>query len=296
MRTALGLTAALLASAMAAPAALAGAIAPDSPHSPNAEDMQAAYWVMLVVAVVTVVAVNATLVLLVRRFRARRDAEPAPIAPGRGLQIRVGAFATSLAVFTIVVGAVFSASALQVEASGERGLNAALSTRAQSGLSLPEGDSKPLRIKVTGQQWLWRFGYPNESAGRTFNETFSYRDLVVPVDTTVILDITSTDVVHTWWIPQLGPQVDAVPGRTTQTWFKADEVGAYEGRSATLSGPAYPTMRATVRAVEPEQYEAYVSRKRQEIRDAQGAVQEAIEGEGEEEPVPQQEEQPEARN
>jgi len=260
-----------------APPALAGAIAPDAPHSPNAEDMQSAYLVMLAIAVVIVLSVNAALVLLVRRFRSRREVEASTIVPGPRTQFRVAALAGALSIFTIVIGVLFGASALQVEPSGERGLSAALSSTAQSGLSLPEGDSKSLRVRVSGQQWIWRFGYPNDERGRTFNETFSYRELVVPVDTTVLLDITSTDVVHTWWVPQLGPQVDAVPGVDTQTWFKADEVGVYEGRSATLSGPAYPTMRATVRVVEPEEYEAYVSAKASEIRSAQQAVQGQIE-------------------
>ena len=77
--------------------------------------------------------------------------------------------------------------------------------------------------------------------------TFSYGELVVPVDTAVILNITSTDVLHSWWVPALGGQVQASPGDVVQTWFKADEVGRYAGRSTVFSGTGYPVMRAWVR-------------------------------------------------
>jgi cytochrome c oxidase subunit II len=99
----------------------------------------------------------------------------------------------------------------------------------------------------------------------------------VPVDTTVHLQLESTDVVHRWWIPELGGKFDAVPGRGNQTWFRADEEGIYEGQSAAFSGPGYATMRARVRAVPVPEYEAWLEQQGDDIQAAQEAVQERAE-------------------
>ena len=81
----------------------------------------------------------------------------------------------------------------------------------------PPRKPKPLKIEATGQQWLWRYDYPNGA--------FSYYKLVVPVDTAVELDLVSTDVVHTWNVPDLAGKRDAVPGKTNHVVFRADEEG-----------------------------------------------------------------------
>ncbi len=128
---------------------------------------------------------------------------------------------------------------------------------------------EPLKIHATGQQWLWRYDYPNEA--------FSYYKLVVPVDTTVELDLVSTDVVHTWDVPELAGKRDAVPGKTNQVVFRADEEGTYDGQAATLSGQAYAAMRTEVEVVSPEEYEAFVEQPESDIQAAQDRVVSLIE-------------------
>ena len=102
-------------------------------------------------------------------------------------------------------------------------------------------------IDAIAQQWLWRFEYPGGTPG---HRTFTYGELVVPVDTPVILDITSTDVLHSWWVPALGGQVQATPGDTV-----ADLVQGRRGRplraAARRSSPAPASRRcgAWVRVV-----------------------------------------------
>ena len=73
-----------------------------------------------------------------------------------------------------------------------------------------------LNIEVNGQQYVWRYQYPGRRKG-----VFSYEEMVVPVGMTVRLKITSQDVAHSWWIPKLGGKIDALPGYTNKTWFKA---------------------------------------------------------------------------
>ena len=92
------------------------------------------------------------------------------------------------------------------------------------------------------------------------------------MDTPVILNITSTDVLHSWHVPALGGQVQATPGEVVETWFKADEVGRYPGASTVFSGTAFPTMRAWVRVVTVPEYQAYVKQLDADIQAAQDYV------------------------
>jgi cytochrome c oxidase subunit II len=264
------LTAALAALALAVLPAAAHAVpfAPEEAHSPNADDTNTVYWVMFVVAVVIVLAVNAALIAAVVRFRARRGREPARTRGGRRIQPRAGAALAVVAVGIFIVGVVFTTRVRDVEPSGPEGLQAVTMRTAQLGIQPPAGDAEPLRILVAGQQWLWRYEYPDG--------TFSFHELVVPVDTTVLLTLDSTDVVHRWSVPALGGRFDAVPGRNNHTWFRADEEGTYEGQSAAFSGPGYATMRARVRVVSVPEYEAWLDQQSTDIQEAQTAVQRRV--------------------
>ena len=98
-------------------------------------------------------------------------------------------------------------------------------------------------IEATGQQWLWRYEYPNGA--------FTYYKLVIPVDTAVELDLVSTDVIHTWDVPDLRRKRDAVPGKHNKVVFRADAEGDFDGQASTLSGQAYAPMRTEVEVVSP---------------------------------------------
>jgi cytochrome c oxidase subunit II len=269
-------------------------LSPAEPHSPNAEDMNTAYWVTLVVGVVLALVINAALVVAVLRFRDRRDRRPARLAAGRGALRPVLAALSLIAVAVFVYGLIVTGDVREVEPSGPGGLNAGQS--AQVGVkgappaTLTEGaesatgeepisgaeptEEAPLLIDAIAQQWTWRFEYPAPAAGG--QRPFSYGELVVPVNTTVILSIDSTDVMHSWWVPALGGQVQAAPGEITQTWFKADEEGRYPGRSTIFSGSAYPAMRAWVDVVSVSDYESHVEQLGADIREAQGTVAEEV--------------------
>ena len=283
----LAAAATVLALACAAPA---HALGPPDSHSPNADAINSAFWVLLVVVVAVVVVINAALIVALVRFRERRGREPSRFAAGRGaLRPVVGALSL-LAVVIFVYGVVVTNDVREIEQSGPNGLGAAQT--AQVGVKgLPasaaiEGtesatgeepitdaeptETSPLQIDAIAQQWLWRFEYPGGQPGQ---RTFTYGELVVPVDTTVILDITSTDVLHTWWVPALGGQVQAAPGDVTRTWFKADEEGRYPGRSTLFSGTGYPAMRAWVRVVSVPAYQAHIERLKAGLAEAQGIVQ-----------------------
>ena len=90
--------------------------------------------------------------------------------------------------------------------------------------------------------------------------------------TTVTLDITSADVIHSFWIPELFGKADAVPGLTNDMWFKVTEEGTYRGNCAELCGENHAQMIGAVKAVSPDAYRAWVARQRAAIDAATRAL------------------------
>jgi cytochrome c oxidase subunit II len=221
-----------------------------TPHSPGTDQIDTLIWIGFVAAAIIVVAVNLALIYAVRKYRAGRDSEPRPLEAGKGLQFRVAGALTAFAAVIFILSVVFTEKARETPASGSAGLASA--------------EGEPLTIKATGQQWLWRYDYPNDA--------FSYYELVVPVDTAVELELLSTDVIHTWNVPDLSGKRDAVPGKTNRVVFRADDEGTYTGESASLSGQAYAAMRTAVKVVSPEQYEAFLEQQKADIEAAQDRV------------------------
>jgi cytochrome c oxidase subunit 2 len=221
-----------------------------SPHSPGTDQIDTLLWIGFVAAVLVVVAINVALFYAVRRFRAQRGAQPRPLNRGYGPQFRFGAALAAFAAILFVVSIVFTSRARETPTTGSAGLASA--------------KTKPLTIKATGQQWLWRYDYPNGA--------FSYYKLVVPVDTAVNLEIQSTDVVHTWNVPDLAGKHDAVPGKTNDVAFLANDEGVFEGDSSTLSGQGYAPMRTAVEVVSADEYQEWVKQQKSQIEEAQERV------------------------
>ena len=106
-------------------------------------------------------------------------------------------------------------------------------------------NGKKLSMCVQGRQFIWRYTYGNGCLQRRVTKLpYSYTTMVVPVHTTVVLDIKSTDVIHSWWVPSMGGKVDAVPGYTTYTWFEALHTGVFRGQCAQLCGTNHAAMIA----------------------------------------------------
>ena len=226
-----------------------------APHSPAIDQIDTLLWIGFVAGVILAIAVIGGLLYALGRYRAERGAEPRQVTGGRRIQLRVGGALGVFAAALLVLSIVYTDKAREAPATGPAGLQVS--------------HSEPLRIETTGQQWLWRYEYPNEA--------FSYYKLVVPVDTEVRLNLVSTDVVHTWDVPDLAAKADAVPGKTHEVVFRADEEGTYFGQAATLSGQAYAAMRTEVDVVSPEEYEAFIESQKEAIQTAQDRVVKLIE-------------------
>ena len=302
------LAAAAVAALALAPEASASIISPRAGHSPNADDIRTAYWIALAVAVVLGGAAVGGLLVAVFRFRERRGAAPARLGAGRGFFLRAGLPLAVVAVGLFVAGVILTDDAQKVEPASS-GLSASAGQTAQVGVSGvppqtlqqaiqtlrnttpangPIGGAVkggPIAIDAIAQQWLWRFFYPGgqnatgsytPSAALAGHRTFSYATLTVPVDTPILLNVTSTDVMHRWFVPALGGQVDAVPGHVSQTWFKADHTGTFAGQSTSFSGTGYSTMRIWVHAVSPAAYQAFLKRQTADLSAAQAYVNKVI--------------------
>jgi cytochrome c oxidase subunit II len=139
--------------------------------------------------------------------------------------------------------------------------------------NMPEPD---LTVKVTGNQWNWGYEYPDQGVAEYISSMLPedearargvpYRlaadePMVVPVGKTVKLLVTASDVIHAVALPAFGLKTDAIPGRTNETWFKADRVGTYYGQCSELCGVDHAFMPLEIRVVSEAEFAAWVASK-----------------------------------
>lgn len=258
----------LLAILVAAPSAFADAFTPESGGSPNADDIDTLYKITTYIGLVIFLIVEGTLLWSLVRFRARRGgSEATQIRGNTPLELGWTVGAALILVVLTVVTFLYLPGIENPPPSGPNGLRASQAQFASIDQPSPPRSGGPiLRIKVYGQQYLWRYDY---GVG---NGLFAYEEMVVPVDTTVVLEITGTDVIHSWWIPKLGGKADGVPGHVNETWFKIPGKLAgttFRGQCAELCGAGHADMRAAVRAVTPAEFEDWTERQREDIQAAQ---------------------------
>jgi cytochrome c oxidase subunit 2 len=140
-----------------------------------------------------------------------------------------------------------------------------------------------LVIKVTGYQWKWKYEYLEQDVS-FFSSLSTPRDqienkagkgqdyllevdnpIVVPVGKKVRFLITANDVIHAWWVPQLGVKKDAIPGFINETWTRVDEPGTYRGQCAELCGKDHGFMPIVVKAVDDAEFTKWVSTRKAEM-------------------------------
>ena len=213
-----------------------GGFAPQTPHSPNAERINSTYkWIAIYAAAIFVVVEGALLVFVVRY---RRRGRP---RTAEGPQIHAH---TRLEVIWTVIPVLILAAILGFVFYELPGIKDVPAAKAQGG---------PLQIRIDAHQFYWQFTYPTGA--------ISIDELHVPVHRVVEVDIYSHDVDHSWWIPELGGKFDAIPGRETHTWFKADAPGTYRGRCGEYCGVFHAEMKAQVLAEALPDYQSWLSTK-----------------------------------
>ena len=213
--------------------AMAGTATLNQPESPNAQSIDSTYRAVLGVTVTIFVLVGGWLVYSAIRFRERPGREyPDPPQVRGSTRLEIG---WTIVPILILVG-----------------------LSAFTFYKLPKVEDVPknaMQIGVTAQQYSWSFTYPDGKHPAGPNT------LVVPVDTPIHLNMTSKDVVHDFWVEQLGQKQDVFPNRVTHTWFQADRIGDYTGQCAEFCGSGHATMTILVRVLSKEDYVNYMSTK-----------------------------------
>jgi cytochrome c oxidase subunit II len=259
---------------MFSPAAFAGWFLPESDGSPNAEGIRTLYILIALIGLVIFVGVEGLLIYSMVKYRARKGRVAAQIHGNTQLEIgwTIGAAAILifLTVFTFVLlDDIKNPAASQIDANGNQ---ITAGTQYASTDQPPAPGGNELRIRVVGQQYSWEFKYPDNGDKRVY----SWNDMYVPIGQTVVLDIESVDVAHSWWIPQLGGKMDAIPGLVNKSWFQVpldrangDEPLIYEGQCAELCGRGHANMHARVIALPFDEWKAWYDRKADELQQAQ---------------------------
>lgn len=160
-------------------------------------------------------------------------------------------------------------------------------------LDVPKGD---ITIKATGKQWYWSFEYPKDQGGFGFDSIMISEDdwkkniapdpakaaeaprllavdneVVVPVNKTVVLQVTGGDVIHNFALPSFGVKIDAIPGRLNQTWFKVEREGIYYGQCSRLCGQNHAFMPIAIRVVSEEKYAAWLEEAKKKYASIESA-------------------------
>ena len=147
-------------------------------------------------------------------------------------------------------------------------------------IELYDTSEADIDIKITGYQWKWQYEYLGEgvefmselttSESAIYNETPKTEyylsevnePLVLPVGKKVRFLITAKDVIHSWWVPDLGVKRDATPGFINETWTRIDEPGIYRGFCAELCGKGHAFMPIVVNALPEAEYDAWLAEKK----------------------------------
>ena len=119
--------------------------------------------------------------------------------------------------------------------------------------------SPDVQIHVTGNQWWWRVQYLDDAPVNQFSLA---NEIHVPIGGKVQVELTSNDVIHSFWVPQLFGKVDAIPGHTNYVTFVVDRAGVYWGECAEYCGVQHANMRFAVVAETPEAYQKWLERQR----------------------------------
>ena len=191
------------------------------------------WWFQFFLALPFFLAVAIMLLLAIRRSR-RKDGKP---TRNRGMVIMLvgGVILPALA----MAGLMYSA------------------TRALADVTAQAAKAE-LRVEVQGKQWWWRVGYTVD--GETF---FTANEIHIPAGETVSLALSSDNVIHSFWAPELNGKRDLIPGVPDAFWIQADNPGIYHGQCAEFCGAQHAKMHFLVIAHEPQDFEGWLDHERQ---------------------------------
>lgn len=217
-----------------------------------ARDQQWLDGMLLMIITAICIFVFALLIYVMFRFNAKANPKPSRFTHNTPLEIAW----TLVPILILVVVGAFSLPTLWKQQE------------------IPQGD---IVIKVTGNQWFWSYEYPDE--GVSFDSLMLAKEdleangyapdeyllavdnaVVVPAGKTIVMQLTGSDVIHSWTIPAFAVKQDAVPGRIAQLWFNTEREGVFFGQCSELCGQAHAYMPIVVKVVPEEIYAKWLER------------------------------------
>src|SRR4051812_14787682 len=217
------------------------------PKGPRAEAVAKLHWSLVIVSTVVYVIVIGALIYAL--WRASRRPVPDPAYVHRETPEQSDTMTRGVAVaaaITVVVMLSFVFASVSTGSAVAR-----------------VGGNKPLRIDVVGHQWWWEVKYPDPDP---HNNTGTANEIHVPIGRPVVIKLTSQDVIHSFWAPNLAGKKDLIPGHETITWFRADSAGVYRGQCAEFCGHQHAKMAFFVVAEPRLQFESWLQKQRGEAQ------------------------------
>lgn len=187
--------------------------------------IDSAFWVIAVICAVLFVSIISLMAYFAVRYRRKRNEAPVDIEGHKGLET---AFVATSVVIVLVMFYV-----------GWRGYKALFD-------GMPES---LFTIKATARQWSWSFEYPNKAVSDR---------LYIPAGSPVRVDLVSTDILHSFYIPAFRVKQDVVPGRTRSVWFQSDRPGEYDLFCAEYCGTGHSMMISTAVVMEPAEFASWL--------------------------------------
>jgi cytochrome c oxidase subunit 2 len=226
-----------------------------SAASPVMEQIETFHTELFWICVAVCLFVLALLVWIVIKYRAGANAVPSKVHHNTLLEVAW----TLIPVIILVVIAIPSFKLLYLEST------------------IPPVD---VHIKAVGKQWFWTYEYPGSAAGFTYDSLgLSDADakkankprllgtdnpVYVPVNKVVQVETVGADVIHSWAMPEMGVKMDAVPGRSNHTWFKATRTGVFYGQCSELCGARHAFMPIELHVVSDEEYAAWLAKAKEQ--------------------------------
>ena len=203
-------------------------------YSPEAYEINNLFLDYLVLAGIIVALVTGLVIVGAIRFRSKkRPEEPPQIFGNKKLEITWTLIPFLILVFFFV-----------------------LTLRAMIEINTPVGNDPKPDIIIIAHQWWWDMRYPGY-------KIITANELHIPVGKKLLMAVKSADVIHDWWVPDLGRKIDAIPGRTNYTWIEADSAGTYLGTCAEFCGAEHAWMRIKVIAQTPYEFNQWVNNQKQ---------------------------------
>src|SRR6185295_4682470 len=236
MRVALGVITAILIALVSSTYALADGPWPNDPQGPQAKSIAELYWIMFVAAVIVLAIVDGGLIYAGIKFRER----PGHVAKQFHGQNFLELTWTIIPTLMVVSFSVLSWQKLDF-------------------INNTRSSDVGMVIQAQGSQWTWTFSYPHEDRFKLLDNTYlqTGEELHIPVGMKVRIELSSKDVIHSFWVPSIGGKKDAVPGRATELWIQADKPGTYKGQCLEFCGDGHADMLITLVAHNASDYNTW---------------------------------------